>query len=67
MRKLKRTTSKAARLTITLGDDQRREIESIARERRTSSATVIRWAIDQYISEQGHGTEQEQSERERAQ
>ncbi len=41
---------KAERLTITLGDDQRRKIASIAREDRTSIATIIRQAVDCYIA-----------------
>jgi hypothetical protein len=40
------------RLTITVGDDQLRQIARIARERRTSAAAVIRWALDAYISDQ---------------
>lgn len=46
----KSRAAKARRLTITLGGDQRRQIESIAKERRTSAATVIRWAVDDYLS-----------------
>lgn len=41
--------SKSERLTITLGSDQRRKLNAIARKRRTSAATVIRWALDEYI------------------
>lgn len=37
------------RLTITLGEDQRRRVSEIARQHRTSVATVIRWAVDQYL------------------
>ncbi len=41
--------SRSERLTVTLGDDQRRRIAAIARQRRTSAATVIRWAVDRYL------------------
>lgn len=44
------TSSKAERLTITLGDDQRRQVEAIARDRRTSSASIIRLAVDEFIA-----------------
>lgn len=42
-------STKSERLTITLADDQRRRITAIARQRRTSAATVIRWAVDKYL------------------
>ena len=45
------THAKSERLTITLGEGQRRKIAAIARLHRTSAATVIRWALDQYIAE----------------
>ena len=38
------------RLTITLGKGQRRKIEAIAKRQRTSTATVIRWAVDKYLA-----------------
>jgi hypothetical protein len=38
------------RLTITFGKGQRGKIEAIAKKRRTSAATVIRWALDEYIA-----------------
>jgi|GEM_PF-4750244 len=41
---------KPDRLTITLGRDQRSQIEAIAGHERTSIATVIRWALDEYIA-----------------
>ncbi len=41
---------KADRLTITLGSGQRRKLQAIARQHRTSLATVIRWALDKYIA-----------------
>ncbi len=44
-------SAKSGRLTITLGKDQRREIVAMANERRTSAATVIRWALDEYIAQ----------------
>lgn len=54
--------AKSERFTVTLGDDQRRKIAEIARQRRTSEATVVRWALDTYIEDQhprirerGHG------------
>ena len=53
---MKHVTSKkplaSARLTITLGDDQLRWVGAIAREGRTSNATIIRQAVDYYIA--GH-------------
>ncbi len=42
-------SAKSERLTITLGGGQRQKIEAIATHRRTSAATVIRWALDEYI------------------
>lgn len=42
----------AWRLTITMGDDQRGQVELIARRRRTSAASVIRWAIDAYVAKE---------------
>jgi hypothetical protein len=44
--------AKTERLTITLGEGQRRSIAEIAREQRTSVATVIRWAVDRYLEKQ---------------
>lgn len=44
------SADKADRLTITLGKGQRARIAAIARMRRTSAATVIRWALDEYIA-----------------
>ena len=41
---------KPERLTITLGAGQRKRISAIASQRRTSAATVIRWALDEYIA-----------------
>lgn len=49
MKRSSKGTEKPERLTITLGDGQRRQIELIAKDLRTSAATVIRWALDQYI------------------
>jgi predicted transcriptional regulator len=42
---------KPERLTITLANGQRRKIEAIARDARTSVATVIRQAVDKYVAE----------------
>lgn len=42
---------KSQRLTITLGNDQLRQIATLAKRRRTSAAAVIRWALDAYIAE----------------
>ena len=42
-------SSTTERLTITLGGGQRQKIEAIAKDRRTSAATVVRWALDEYI------------------
>lgn len=36
------------RLTVTLGRDQRKAVEVIALRNRTSAATVVRWAVDDY-------------------
>ncbi|NLX99951.1 MAG: ribbon-helix-helix protein, CopG family [Rhodopirellula sp.] len=41
----------AQRLTVTLGEDQRRKIEAIANEARTSVATIIRQAVDRYLAD----------------
>jgi len=54
--RVKKRPVKAGRLTITLGTDQRRLIEAIAIERRTSAATVIRWAVDAYLSQNASNT-----------
>lgn len=40
---------KAERLTVTVGKGQRRQLEVIAKKRRTSAATVVRWALDEYF------------------
>jgi hypothetical protein len=40
------------RLTISLGEDQRLRIAEIARQRRTSEAAVIRWAVDRFLADQ---------------
>lgn len=40
---------KQDRLTITLGKGQRKALKGIAVKRRTSLATVIRWALDHFI------------------
>jgi hypothetical protein len=57
---MKRTEGKSSgkpeRLTITLGGGQRRKIEAIAKSRRTSAATVIRWALDEYIEANAVGS-----------
>ncbi len=42
-------STKSERLTITLAEGQRKRIKSIAEARRVSEATVIRWALDEYI------------------
>lgn len=49
MKQSGKSSAKAERLTITLGGGQRQKIEAIAKGRRTSAATVIRWALDEYI------------------
>lgn len=43
---------KTQRLTVTLGVDERMRLFEIAREQRTSVATVIRWAVDRYLDAQ---------------
>lgn len=42
---------KPERLTITLANGQRRKIEAMARDARTSVATVIRQAVDKYVAD----------------
>ncbi len=49
MKRASKGDTTSDRLTITLGAGQRERIESIASERRTSAATIIRWALDEYI------------------
>lgn len=44
---------KQDRLTITLGKGQRKALKGIAAKRRTSLATVIRWALDHFIGDDG--------------
>ncbi|MHB8486653.1 MAG: hypothetical protein ACYDCM_13140 [Candidatus Acidiferrales bacterium] len=41
--------TKTDRLTITLAGGQRRALMTIASKELTSAATVIRWALDDYI------------------
>jgi hypothetical protein len=43
-------STKSERFTITLASGQRRKIRVIAREKRISEATVIRWAVDDYVA-----------------
>lgn len=49
MKGSKSTVAGPDRLTITLGAGQRRKLAAIAKRRRTSQATVVRWALDEYI------------------
>jgi hypothetical protein len=49
MKRTPKSVAKSERLTITLAVGQRKKIESIANQHRTSAATIIRWAIDEYI------------------
>lgn len=44
-----KNSAKPERLTVTLGGGQRRKIGWMAKQRRTSVATVIRWALDDFI------------------
>lgn len=46
----KRSVGKTGRITVTLGSDQRKKVAEIAKQRRTSEATVVRWALDTYIA-----------------
>jgi predicted transcriptional regulator len=48
---MKRTGDKKKphRLTVTLLAGQRRKLESIAERKHISAATVIRWAVDEYL------------------
>jgi predicted transcriptional regulator len=55
MPRSEKAPTKGERLTITLGEDQRRQIAAIAQRRRTSAASIIRWAIDEYIARDGAG------------
>jgi len=41
------------RLTITLADDQRQQVAAIAKKRRTSEASIIRLAVDDFLAAQG--------------
>jgi hypothetical protein len=43
-------SSKSERFTITLATGQRRKIRGIARDKHISEATVIRWAVDEYVA-----------------
>jgi hypothetical protein len=49
MKRSGKSSAKSERLTITLGGGQRQKIGLIAKQHRTSAATVIRWALDEYI------------------
>jgi predicted transcriptional regulator len=49
--------TKTDRLTITLGAGQARQIAAIARRLRTSRATIIRWALDEYIERNALSTQ----------
>lgn len=49
-RQTHQASDRSERLTITLGKGQRSRIALIAKKRRTSAATVIRWALDEYIA-----------------
>jgi hypothetical protein len=51
MRRRKRKTSNQERLTISLGEGQRAELETIARTNHTSLAFVIRYALDHFIAQ----------------
>lgn len=57
MKQSSKRSAKSERLTITLGGGQRKQIASIAKQRRTSAATIIRWALDEYIEAQEAGRE----------
>ncbi|MBK9126359.1 MAG: hypothetical protein IPM13_00960 [Phycisphaerales bacterium] len=46
---------RSERLTVTLGKGQRARINAIAKRRRTSVATVIRWALDEYLAANSRG------------
>jgi len=45
---------KPDRLTITLGNGQRRALEIIAERNHTNLAFIIRYALDHIIKEHGH-------------
>jgi hypothetical protein len=49
MKQTPNSAAKSERLTITLAAGQRKKIELIANKHLTSAATVIRWAVDDYI------------------
>lgn len=52
MSRQKRKKSSAERLTISLGDGQRKDLETIAKTNHTSLAFVIRYALNHFVAEQ---------------
>lgn len=61
----KRGSKKSERLTITLAAEQRRQVAAIAHERRTSEATVIRWAVDKYVADNAPSNRERSTSRSR--
>lgn len=49
MAKRTRRKLKSERLTVSLDEDQKRLLDSASRDYRTSAATIIRWALDEYF------------------
>ncbi len=51
MSRQKRKKSSVERLTISLGDGQRKDLETIAKINHTSLAFVIRHALNHFVAE----------------
>jgi hypothetical protein len=46
------SVEKSPRLTITLGQGQREDLQAIADRNRTKLAFIVRYALDRFIEEQ---------------
>jgi hypothetical protein len=53
MARARNAAARTDRLTITLADDQRQQIAAIAKKRRTSEASIVRLAVDDFLAAQG--------------
>jgi hypothetical protein len=51
MKRVKEQKSLSQRLTISLGPNQRQQLEAIARSNHTSLAFVIRYGLERFIAE----------------
>lgn len=49
-----KSKDKPDRLTVTLGNGQRRALEIIAERNHTKLAFIVRYALDHIIKEHGH-------------